>query len=507
MLLHILTFFGMALTLAAWFFWRNAPRARWAPLALIAQFAVYLISLWGLNYPFVLSLGIASRDLLILAAAGLLWQWLSSKRHLFWPVTIALLLALLFFYPKEPPQPKAASATVVKLDPQGELLVELEEGASPAVLEALSARYGLSHRRAFFPEKPDFTELDNYYLIDVPDSFRTRVDEIQASLSQRVGVRWVEGNEQVQVDPMPGRRQTIQKEKYEVNDPGLDQLWGFDAMGVRALHRRIRAEKLKPKKKALIAILDTGVDAGHEDLKANYKSLNAKHDKDGRGHGTHCAGIAAAVSNNGLGIASYAPDNGLVQVTSIKVLNNMGMGTQKSIIAGMLEAADAGVDVISMSLGGRSNHSKQRAYAKAVKYANKAGAIVVVAAGNSNRNAREFAPAGVPGVICVSALDEYLQKAEFSNYISDLDMGIAAPGVNIYSTIPGNAYATYNGTSMATPYVSGLVGLLKSQNPKLTTRAVYEILHRTGAETRQTERTGRLIQPEAALAAMLEPVQ
>ncbi len=507
MLLHSLTFFGMAITLAAWFFWRHSPRARWAPLALSAQFVAYLASLWGFEYSFVHSLGILSRDLLILAAAGLLWQWLSSKRHLFWPVTIALLLALLFFYKKDQPAPEVESSELVKLDPQGELLVELEEGVTAAVLEAVSGRYGLKYRRAFFPARPDFTELDNYFLVDIPDNFSARVKEIQTILSQSEGVRWVEGNEQVQVDPLPGTRQNTQREKYEVNDPGLDQLWGFEAMDVRALHQRIRSEKLKPKKKALIAILDTGVDAGHEDLKANYKSLKAKHDKDGRGHGTHCAGIAAAVSNNGVGIASFAPDNGLVQVTSIKVLNNMGMGTQKSIIAGMLEAADAGVDVISMSLGGRSNQPKQRAYVKAVKYANRAGAIVVAAAGNSNRNAREFAPAGVPGVICVSALDEYLQKAEFSNYVSDLDMGVAAPGVNIYSTIPGDEYATYNGTSMATPYVSGLVGLLKSQNPKLTTREVYELLHTTGAETKQTERTGRLIQPEAALAAMLEPVQ
>ncbi len=494
----------MALTLAAWFFWRTSRSASWAPLLLGLQFVFYLIGLLEQDLTLVQNLGLLSRDLLVLAGAGLLWQWLSNKKRLFWPVTIAILIALFFFYRNDPQKPGQQISGEIRLDPQGELLVELEEGVSAKALTSLVETYGLTVRRAFFPEKADFTQLDNYYLVDIPDSRFDQLATVSRALKRNPGVSWVEGNELVQVDPMPGAPARTQKGNYLVNDPGLEQLWGFEAMDVQALHQRIRTEKLKARKKALVAILDTGVDAGHEDLKANFKSLKTKHDKDGRGHGTHCAGIAAAVSNNGLGIASFAPDNGLVQVTSIKVLNNMGMGTQQSIIAGMLEAADAGVDVISMSLGGRSNQSKQRAYAKAVKYANKAGAIVVVAAGNANRNAKDYAPAGVPGVICVSALDEYLQKAEFSNYVSDLRMGIAAPGVNIYSTIPGNKYATYNGTSMATPYVSGLVGLLKSQQPDLNTREVYQILNRTGQETKNTELTGKLIRPEAALDAVLK---
>ena len=253
-----------------------------------------------------------------------------------------------------------------------------------------------------------------------------------------------------------------------------------------------------------MVILDTGVDATHEDIAANFKSIKTKHDKDGNSHGTHCAGIAAAVSNNGKGIASFAPNNRFIQVSSVQVLSSFGSGTQRGIIKGILEAADNNASVISMSLGGRSSDSKQRAYRQAVSYANRKGAIVVVAAGNSNMNAKNYSPANTPGVITVSAVDDELNKATFSNFITDLEMGIAAPGVNIYSTIPDNKYAAFNGTSMATPYVAGLLGLMKAIDPKLTTSEAYTILNNTGKPTNDTELTGRFIQPNEVAKTLLQ---
>jgi len=270
-------------------------------------------------------------------------------------------------------------------------------------------------------------------------------------------------------------------------------------MGIDQLYKSIKEAKIQPQRKATIAILDTGVDAKHEDLAGNYKSIRTKYDKDTQGHGTHCAGIAGAVSNNAIGVASFSQNNDFVQITSIPVLNNFGMGTQKSIVNGIIEAADNKVDVISMSLGGRSNPTKQKAYEQAIKYANDAGAIVIVAAGNSNDNAKNYAPANVKGVIAVSAVDEQLKRATFSNYVSDLAMGVAAPGVNIYSTFPKNEYKSLNGTSMATPYVSGFVGVMKSINPTLTTAEVYKILQSSGIGTNTTSETGRLIQPGDAV--------
>ena len=275
-------------------------------------------------------------------------------------------------------------------------------------------------------------------------------------------------------------------------------------MEIDKLYRFLSENNIQPKKQATIAILDTGVDAQHEDLKDNYHSTRDLYDRDVRGHGTHCAGIAAAVTNNGKGVASFSPNGDFVNITSIKVLMDSGMGTQQTIINGMIEAADNGAAVISMSLGGRSRSSAQKAYQKAVNYAAKKGAIVIAAAGNSNTNATLFCPANSAGIISVSAVDTLLNRASFSNYVSDLKMGVAAPGVSIYSTYPNDDYKVFNGTSMATPYVAGLVGLMKSIQPDLTTKEVYKILNETGKETKNTSETGKLIFPVEAVKRLLK---
>jgi thermitase len=119
-------------------------------------------------------------------------------------------------------------------------------------------------------------------------------------------------------------------------------------------------------------------------------------------------------------------------------------------------------------------------------------------------NARDYAPANTPGVITVSAVDEALNRAVFSNTVQDVTMGIAAAGVNIYSATPNNGYAAWNGTSMATPYVAGLLGLMKSLNPDLTTEQAYEILKETGIDTGSTDLTGKFIQPLNAISAVLK---
>ena len=228
-------------------------------------------------------------------------------------------------------------------------------------------------------------------------------------------------------------------------------------------------------------------------------------DVDSNGHGTHCAGVAAGVTNNGLGIGSLAGtgDSPFVEVSSVKVLSAGGMGTQKTIIAGIIEATDEGADVISLSLGGRSNQSSQRAYSAAVNYAHRNGAIVVAAAGNSNRDAKDFAPANAEGMITVAAIDQLLLRAPFSNRTENISMAIAAPGVGIYSTVPGNSYRAYSGTSMACPFVAGLIGVMKSIRPELTHSDAYRIINGTGRESSETRITGRIVQPAAALAAIL----
>ncbi|MFT5834369.1 MAG: thermitase, partial [Cognaticolwellia sp.] len=109
-----------------------------------------------------------------------------------------------------------------------------------------------------------------------------------------------------------------------------------------------------------------------------------------------------------------------------------------------------------------------------------------------------------PGVITVSAIDEALNRAVFSNTVQDVAMGIGAPGVNVYSSIPNNGYDSWNGTSMATPYVAGLLGLMKSINPDLTTEEAYKILKETGIDTGDTDKTGKFIQPFNAVSKVLK---
>lgn len=394
-----------------------------------------------------------------------------------------------------------------RLAENGELLIDITDKAKLGQLVALLGDYDVSLERAFPTiAHEEATDLDDFYTLDIPTKHLGELADIKKTLAQSGLTDWVEENENLTLDQPNNASIAPQKKRinYGINDPGLDSLWSFEQMKMQDLYSTIAKQKIKPKKKAKIAILDTGVDNTHEDLKANFFTTDRKSNIDKQGHGTHCAGIACAVSNNKVGIASFAPDNSFVEVTSVKVLNDWGMGTQKSIIDGIIKAADAGVDVISMSLGGPARgDSKQKAYNAAFRYANRAGAIVVVAAGNSNRDATEFAPAVCKNVIVVSAVDPKLDRAVFSNMVNNIEFGIAAPGVNIYSTLPGNKYARLSGTSMATPYVAGLVGMMKSINPNLTTQQTFDILKNTGIETGDTRTTGRFIQPVGVVESVL----
>jgi thermitase len=503
--LYATGFFLSIIALVAWFYFRH--RAGWIrrfQMLLLLGLGVYLFSVLTADAEFGTKLSVIFRDFMIVGATGFVFQFLVRKRPAFFFGLVALGIILFWFYNnylKESFVEKEA----VELDVNGELLIELRENSSLQSIEALTNQYGLRLEPAFTMEHPEQSDLDDYYLVDIPDAYADQLRQIERALRRTATVEWTEPNEVIKVDPLiPKKLPENIRKKFGIDDPGLEHLWGFEEMNVDKLYDYLKEKRIKPKRKALIAILDTGVDAKHEDLADNFKSIKSKYDDDPRGHGTHCAGIAAAVSNNGVGVASFSRGNEFVEVTSIKVLNAFGSGTQRGIINGMLEAADKGAAVISMSLGGRSNQSRQRAYEKAVAYANKTGAIVVAAAGNSNRNATDFSPVNAAGVIGVSAIDESLNRAVFSNYVTDLKMGIAAPGVNIYSTVPSDQYASYSGTSMATPYVAGMVGLLKAIQPELTTEQAFQILDITGSETRATKETGKLIQPHAAVKKLVE---
>ena len=217
----------------------------------------------------------------------------------------------------------------------------------------------------------------------------------------------------------------------------------------------------------VIAIVDTGVDYNHEDLADNiwydnqgnpgYDFVNDDNDpSDDYGHGTHCAGIAAAVTNNGEGIAGVCWN---CKIMPIKSLNNKGGGYNDDLAEGILYAADNDADIISMSWGGNSYSNLIR---DALDHANSKGVVLVASAGNGFNHIKSY-PAGYDNVIAVAATDNNDNKADFSNYGYWID--VAAPGVHIYSSLPRPyIYGWMDGTSMACPHVAGLAALLLSKN-------------------------------------------
>ena len=209
-----------------------------------------------------------------------------------------------------------------------------------------------------------------------------------------------------------------------------------------------------------IAILDTGVDTSHPDLAAKLLPgkdfINNDNDpNDDHGHGTHCAGIAAAITNNSIGTAGLGRN---CSILPGKVLSGSGSGSFDAMDQAIIWAADQGAKVVSLSLGavGADLPSSQAA----VNYAIGKGTIVIAAAGN-NGNQTKFYPAALQNVVAVASSDPNDTRSGFSNFGDWVH--VAAPGSGIMSTTKGGGYGFSSGTSMACPVVAGLAGLVFSQ--------------------------------------------
>ena len=191
------------------------------------------------------------------------------------------------------------------------------------------------------------------------------------------------------------------------------------------------------------------------------------------GHGTHVAGIAAAATNNGIGIAGISWG---ARVMPVKVLDQYGNGWYSDIADGIVYAADNGAKIINLSLGGAA---ASQTLCQAAAYAQQKGALLVAAAGNAG--AAVLYPAACDGVLAVAATDRSDQRASFSNYGPEVDL--AAPGVDIYSTWPWlDGYFTKSGTSMAAPHVSGVAALVWSRWPEWTNMAVSRRITETAVD-------------------------
>lgn len=232
--------------------------------------------------------------------------------------------------------------------------------------------------------------------------------------------------------------------------------WGLKAVGAEVAWTKTKGKGIK------VAVLDTGISQQHRDLMGNLKEsvdfTGSRYGaEDVQGHGSHCSGLIGGI-DNGIGMIGIAPE---VELYSAKVLGDNGSGSFDSIMKGIQWAMSKNVDVISMSLGTASRPPQM--VHDLIKKATEQGIIILAATGNEN--GAVCWPAMYDEVIAVSAVDQNLNRATFSNY--GIKNEISAPGVDIISTYKNNSYARLSGTSMATPLVAGACALIIARHKQL----------------------------------------
>lgn len=250
--------------------------------------------------------------------------------------------------------------------------------------------------------------------------------------------------------------------------------WGVDRIDAEKVHAAgNKGTGVK------VAILDTGIDLNHEDLTVwgGASFISGTTHNDDNGHGTHCAGIVAALDNT-VGVIGVAPE---AQLYAVKVLDSGGSGSWSTVAAGIEWSITNKMQIISMSLGGSQGSSTLEA---ACKKAWDAGILLVAAAGNSGnaggKNDCVGYPAKYPTVIAVAATDSSDKRASWSSTGPAVEL--AAPGVSIPSTYMGNTYKTLSGTSMACPHVSGVAALVWKAHPGLTNQQVRDKMNATAID-------------------------
>jgi thermitase len=347
----------------------------------------------------------------------------------------------------------------------GHLLVRFSGNASPAEVASLKANRAVSENAA----------LRITHLKVSHEEEQAVFDELKRSSA----VEFVEFDSLVTTQFAPN--DTYYATAYPSSHNGNIAQWGPSAVSAPAAWDITQGDP-----STVIAIVDTGVDDTHPDLAEKIVgeySLTGKV-KDGFGHGTHCAGIAAASTNNSTGVAGMCPN---CKILSVKVLDDNGSGYMSDVADGITYAADHGASVISLSLGGSARSETLRA---ALDYAVNHNALPVCAMGNSSATSAAE-PAYWGSCLSVVAADSNGNKASFSNYGIRAD--VSAPGVGILSTLP--TYSSYlsnhgykpnydalSGTSMATPMVAGTAGLVRSRNPGLTPTQIKGIIMATAGD-------------------------
>lgn len=392
-----------------------------------------------------------------------------------------------------------------------DVLVRFRAGVSEERKQAIAAR--LNDR-----VEDEIEAVDGLTTIDDLDG--EGVEEIVKDYASLPEVEYAEPNFEIKVDPLPAdsiRSRFVPSDTWSgPNDPLLSEQWGLINTGQREgragadVSAGYAWEKTHGSRKVVVAVLDSGVDYTHEDLAANiwhrpadmemyqdpqlgvvddYNGFSAvdrsRDPMDENGHGTHCAGIIGAEGDNAKGVVGV---NWEVEIMPLKFMGRGGFGTTKDAVEAInyvIERKKAGVNVrvISASWGSRQ---KSKALEDVIRKAGDNDILFVAAAGNDNMDADRTPhyPSNykLPNIIAVAALDRKDQLAGFSNY-GATSVHIAAPGREILSTWLDGAYEEHSGTSMATPFVAGVAGLVLSVEPNLSVKELRERLLSTVDKT------------------------
>lgn len=281
--------------------------------------------------------------------------------------------------------------------------------------------------------------------------------DITRRLEARPDVSWVEPDFQAHSTWYPG-------------DPQLPSQWALAKLGAWQSWETARGSGVR------VAVVDTGVDYLHPDLAGRVDQGwdfvdNDANPMDEMGHGTHVAGIVAAAAGNGVGGSGFAP---AARVFAVRALDRDGSGYYSWIASAIVYSADQGAQVINLSLGGNED---AHVLEEAVGYATAHGALVTCASGNDGA-AKIGYPARYQGCFSVGASTSSDTIASFSNRGRGLD--VVAPGANILSSTMGGGYEAWDGTSMATPVVSGVAALLVSQGR--SERSIEQLLRSTSRD-------------------------